>query len=214
MGAGHREGGNRPARGRGVVPALCAAVLCVGLAVGVLVEINSVGGNSASVPTQDLAAQLPTAQIPTVQASIAQVPTIQSGEPPVEDVVTLPVGQQYVWPSGIGLVVRPPTVTAPTTTGGVAVVRVQTLVLNGSTTPYDVDAVLGPSARFGGHDVAPYADSRFAAGTVEQVVPPGQRLAYETTFPAGTGALTLHYRADFRYEAVEFEASAITSHHS
>jgi len=40
-----------------------------------------------------------------------------------------------------------------------------------------VDAVLGPSARFGDHDVSPIADSRFAAGTVEQVVPAGQRLS-------------------------------------
>jgi hypothetical protein len=202
-----------------VVPALCAAVLCVGLAAGVLARIDSVSLAAASVPTQAVTAQVPTAQVPTAQVPTAQVPTAQvptarSGEPPVEDVVTLPVGQQYVWPSGIGLVVAPPTVTAPSAPGGVAVVRVRTTVLNGSATPYDVDAVLGPSARFGGHDVVPITDSRYAARTLEQVVLPGQRLAYQTTFAAGTGPLTLHYRADFRFEAVVFEDPAITFDHS
>jgi hypothetical protein len=196
-----------------VVPALCAAVLCVGLAAGVLARIDSVTLAAASVPTQAVTAQVPTAQVPTAQVPTAQVPTARSGEPPVEDVVTLPVGQQYVWPSGIGLVAAPPTVTAPSASG-VAVVRVWTTVLNGSATPYDVDAVLGPSARFGGHDVVPITDSRYAARTLEQVVLPGQRLAYETTFPAGTGPLTLHYRADFRFEAVVFEDPAITFDHS
>jgi len=132
----------------------------------------------------------------------------------VEDVVILPVGEQYVWPSGLGLVVAPSTITARRAPGGSAVVQVRTTVLNRSVAPYDVDAVLGPSARFGGHDVSPIADSRFAAGTVEQVVPAGQRLSYQTTFPAGTGLLTLYHRADFRSEAVEFDELGVTFPHS
>jgi hypothetical protein len=201
-------------------------VLCVGLAVGVLVRIDSVGLDAASVPTQAVTAAPPTAPVlvalapspPVPSAPVSALPVstahlraARAGEPPGEDVVTLPVGQQYVWPSGVGLVVAPPTVTAPVTPGDVALVRVRTTVLNGSAEPFGADGVLGPAARFDGHDVVPIADSRFAAGAAEQVVPPGQRLTYETTFSAGTGPLTLHYRADFRYEAVEFEDPAITS---
>ena len=37
-------------------------------------------------------------------------------------------------------------------------------------------------------------------------MPPGGRLAYETTFPAAAGRLTLQYRADFRFEAVVVDA--------
>ena len=186
------------------MPVLCAAVLCVALTAGAFRRIDSVGLTVASVPTRAVAAEVPT----------AQVPLAQPGELPVEDVVTLPVGEQYVWPSGIGLVAAPSTITAPSKPGGIAVVRVRTTVQNGSAAPYDVDAVLGPSARFDGQDVVPIADSRFAAGTAERVVSPGQQLAYETTFPAGTGSLTLHYRADFRFEAVEFEDPAVTFRHS
>jgi hypothetical protein len=186
------------------VPVLCAAVLYLAVAAGVLSRIESVSLTAGSVPTRALAAQVPS----------GQVTTAQPGEAPVEDVVTLPVGEQYVWPSGVGLVVAPSTITAGRAPGGSAVVHVRTTVLNGSAAPYDVDAVLGPSARFGDHDVSPIADSRFAAGTVEHVVPPGQQIAYETTFRAGTGLLTLYYRADFRYEAVEFDEPAVTFPHS
>jgi hypothetical protein len=193
---------------RMAVPAICVVVLSIGLAAGVS-RIDSLRLTAASVPTHAVIAQVPTAQVPT-----AQMTTAQPGESSVEDVVTLPVGEQYVWPSGIGLVAAPSTIRAPSGPGGVAVVRVRTTVHNGSATPYDVDAVLGPSARFGGRDVVTIADSRFAVGAAEQVVSPGQQLAYDTTFPAGTGPLTLHYRADFRFEAVEFEDPAVTFGHS
>jgi hypothetical protein len=191
------------------VPAVCAVVLFVGLAAAVT-RIDSLRHTAASAPTRAVVAQVPIAQVLPAQMT----PAAQPGEPPVEDVVTLPVGEQYVWPSGIGLVAAPSTIMARGVPGGVAVVRVRTTVHNGSTTPYDVDAVLGPSARFGGHDVGPIADSRFVAGEVEQVVPPGQQIAYETTFPAGVGSPTLHYRADFRFEAVEFEEPGATFHPS
>jgi hypothetical protein len=80
--------------------------------------------------------------------------------------------------------------------------RVRTTVLNESAAPHDLWAVLGPTAGYDGRSVARLADSRYAAPTAEHIVPPGRELAYETTFPAGTGRLTLQYRADFRFEAV------------
>src|SRR5690348_3420795 len=108
-----------PDRGRCrmAVPALCAAVLCVGLAVGVLVRMDPVS-LAASVPTQALTAPVPTAPVSTAPVFIAPVSMARPSGPPVEDVATLPVGQQYVWPSGVGLVVAPPTVTAPSRPGG------------------------------------------------------------------------------------------------
>ena len=111
----------------------------------------------------------------------------------------MPPDRPYVWPSGIG-----PLVTTPTSAGrgASAVVRVRTTVLNGSAAPYDVYAVQGPTARYDGRDVPRIADSRFAQPTGKHIVLPGQRTAFETTFPAGPGRLTLQYRADFRYEAV------------
>jgi hypothetical protein len=114
----------------------------------------------------------------------------------------VPVDRPYVWPSGIGLVVAEPT-PAP---GGASVVRVRTMVLNESATPYDVRAVLGPSALYDGRAADRIADSRYTAGTAEHIVAPGRRLAYETTFPVGHGRLTLLYRADFRFEAVVVDA--------
>jgi hypothetical protein len=214
MRAGH-GGGVGPVHGRSriAVPALCVAVLCVGLSTAGLSKTDSVSLTAATVPTPTVTAPVPATPFPTTLVPTAPVTVAQSGTPPAEDVVTLPVGRQYVWPSGIGLVAAPPTVTAPSAPGGVVVVRVRTTVFNVSAAPYDLDAVLGPSARFGGHDVVPIMDSRFVAGAVEQVVPPGKRLDFETTFPAGAGPLSLLYRADFRFEAVEFEAPSITVQH-
>lgn len=161
-----------------MVPALCAAVLCVG----------PDAGAPKVYPAVHLAAS---AQAPERQ---------QAADEPAEDLVPVPVGRPYVWPSGIGLVVAAPTASAGR--GGSAVVSVRTTVFNESGAPYDLRAVLGPTARYDGRDVPRLTDSRYATATAEHIVAPGRQLGYETTFPAGAGRLTLQYRTDFRFEAV------------
>jgi hypothetical protein len=172
-------------RGRLVLPALCAAALCVGPDSGDRHGPTVVRLTSSVVP----AAAVPARSSPAAGRA--------------EDLVPVPVDRPYVWPSGIGLVVAEPT----SARGGAApVVRVRTTVLNESPTPYDVRAMLGPSALYDGHAVDRITDSRYTAATAEHIVAPGRRLAYETTFPAGDGRLTLVYRADFRFEAVVVDA--------
>lgn len=166
-------------RGRLLVPALCAAVLSA--------------GPLAAAPHVPTSARL-TASV-SAQTHL-EPPTPESD--PAEDLVPVPVGQPYLWPSRIGLLVAAPT---RARSGAAAVVRVRTTVLNESAETYDLWAILGPTASYDGHYVARLADSRSAA-TVEHIVSPGRELAYETTFPVGTGRLTLQYRADFRFEAV------------
>jgi hypothetical protein len=174
-------------RGRLVVPALCAAVLCVGPQAGAP-HVPAAVRLIAAAPAQ----ALPESATPV--------------DEPAEDLVHVPVGRPYVWPSGIGLLVAAPMGAG---SGAAAVIRVRTTVLNESAAPYDLWAVLGPTAGYDGRDVARLADSRYAAATVEHIVPPGRRLAYETTFPAGTGRLRLQYRADFRFEAVVVDAPGL-----
>jgi len=166
--------------GRLLVLALCAAVLSASPLAG--------------------ASHMPTSARPTVFVSAQtqpEPPTPEDGS--AEDLVPVPVGQPYIWPSRIGVLVSAPTRSG---SGAAAVVRVRTTVLNESAETYDVWAILGPTASYDGHNVAQLADSRYAAATAEHIVPPGRELAYETTFPVATGRLTLQYRADFRFEAV------------
>ena len=173
------------------MPALCAVVMCSG----------------PGPAEQHVAVHLATSAGPSPPPEV-----VPGGRPsgvagpesePAEDLVPVAVGRPYVWPSRIGLVVAPPT---SGRVGPRTVVRVRTTVLNGSTTPYDVRAMLGPSARVDGRDVEELSDTRYGGTTADQVVPPGERLVYETTFPAAAGRLTLQYRADFRFEAVVVDA--------
>jgi hypothetical protein len=66
------------------------------------------------------------------------------------------------------------------------------------------------TAMTGGY-VARLADSRYAAPTAEHTGPTGRKLAYETTSPAGTGRLTLQYRADVRFGAVVVDDPGLLS---
>jgi hypothetical protein len=185
--------------GRLVVPALCAVIVCS-------------GPGSAAPRGTAVALRVATSAGPSTQAEIV-AGTRPSGvagpeSEPAEDLVPVAVGHPYVWPSGIGLVVDPPT---HGRIGALTVVRVRTTVLNESATPYDVQAVLGPSARVDGRDVQTMTDTRYGGATAEQVVPTGGRLVYETTFSAAAGRLTLEYRADFRFEAVVVDVPEIPS---
>ena len=166
-----------------MVPALCVAILSVGPETGTSHGPVAVGVDVGL----------------TTSASAQALPETSAADEPVEDLVHVSVGRPYVWPSGVGILVAAPTNAG---SGAAAVVRVRTTVLNESAAPYDLWAVLGPTAGYDGRSVARLADSRYAAPTAEHIVPPGRELAYETTFPAGTGRLTLQYRAGFRFEAV------------
>jgi len=177
--------------GRVVVSALsAAALLCVAL-----LFVGSVAGAPHVFTTVR-----PTAS--TATQALSEQPTPEDGRG--EDLVAVPPDRSYVWPSGIGLLVTKPRSAGR---GASTVVRVRTTVLNGSAVPYDVYAVQGPTARYDGRDVRRISDSRFAQPTGEHIVLPGQRTTFETTFPAGSGRLTLQYRADFRYEAVVVDVS-------
>ena len=128
-----------------------------------------------------------------------------SGEQHPEDLATVAFGQQYVFPSGVGVAVAAPMMQVPPGGGrGAAIVVVRTTVLNHAATPYDMDAVLGPSAGYDGREVERLTDSRYGASGVGGVVPPGHHSVYETTFPAGAGRLTLQYRVGLEFEAVQF----------
>lgn len=128
-----------------------------------------------------------------------------SGEQHPEDLAAVAFGQQYVFPSGVGVTVAAPTRQVPPGGGrGTPIVVVRTTVLNHAATPYDMDAVVGPSASYDGREVERLTDSRYGASGVGGVVPPGQHSVYETTFPAGSGRLTLQYRVGFEFEAVQF----------
>ena len=78
------------------------------------------------------------------------------------------------------------------------IVVVRTTVLNHAATPYDMDAVLGPSASYDGQEVERLTDSRYGVSGVGGVVPPGHHSVYETTFPAGSGHLTAAVPGGFR----------------
>ncbi len=128
-----------------------------------------------------------------------------SGEQYPEDLATVAFGQQYVFPSGVGVAVAAPVGQVPADGGrGTPIVVVRTTVLNHTATPYDMDAVLGPSASYDGREVERLTDSRYGVSGVGGVVPPGHHSVYETTFPAGSGRLTLQYRVGFESEAVQF----------
>jgi hypothetical protein len=187
-----------------MAPALCVVIL-IGVdqgtadareAAGVHLIASSTAGEFAPPPPP------PSAPAPTGSSSVDE---------PAEDVVTVPLGQQYVWPSGIGLAVPAPTIQAATARHPAAAVLVRTTVLNTSTAPYDVRAVLGPTARYDGRDVDRIADSRYTGTTLPPPLMPGQRSVYETTFPAGDGHLTLEYRVGFLFEAVVFDGPVTLS---
>ena len=128
-----------------------------------------------------------------------------SGEQRPEDLATVAFGQQYVFPSGVGVAVAAPAGQVPPGGGrGTPIVVVRTTVLNHAATPYDMDAVLGPSASYDGREVERITDSRYGVSGVGGVVPPGRQSVYETTFPAGSGRLTLQYRVGFQFDAVQF----------
>jgi hypothetical protein len=120
-----------------------------------------------------------------------------SGEQHPEDLATVAFGQQYVFPSGVGVAVAvaAPIMQVPPGGGrGAAIVVVRTTVLNHAATPYDLDAVLGPSAGYDGREVERLTDSRYGASGVGGVVPPGHHAVYETTFPAEAGRLRSRVR--------------------
>ena len=71
----------------------------------------------------------------TASAPAQALPDNAAADEPVEDLVHVPVGRPYVWPSGIGLLVAAPTSAG---SGAAAVVRVRTTVLNESAAPYDL----------------------------------------------------------------------------
>jgi hypothetical protein len=127
---------------------------------------------------------------------------VTSGEQHPEDLATVAFGQQYVFPSGVGVAVAAPMRQVPP--GGTPIVVVRTTVLNHAAAPYDVDAVVGPSASYDGREVERLTDSRYGASGIGGVVPPGHHSVYETTFPAGSGRLTLQYRVGLEFEAVQF----------
>jgi hypothetical protein len=127
-----------------------------------------------------------------------------SGEQRPEDLATVAFGQQYVFPSGVGVAVAAPVGQVSPGGGSMPIVVVRTTVLNHAATPYDMDAVLGPSASYDGREVERLTDSRYGVSGVGGVVPPGHHSVYETTFPAGSGRLTLQYRVGFESEAVQF----------
>jgi hypothetical protein len=123
-----------------MAPALCVVIL-IGVdqgtadareAAGVHLIASSTAGEFAPPPPP------PSAPAPTGSSSVDE---------PAEDVVTVPLGQQYVWPSGIGLAVPAPTIQAATARHPAAAVLIRTTVLNTSTAPYDVRAVLDGALR-------------------------------------------------------------------
>ena len=121
-----------------MAPALCVVIL-IGVdrgtgdareAAGVHLIASSTAGEFAPPPPPPPPwAPPPSAPAPTGSSSVDE---------PAEDVVTVPLGQQYVWPSGIGLAVPAPTIQAATARHPAAAVLVRTTVLNTSTAPYDV----------------------------------------------------------------------------
>jgi hypothetical protein len=128
-----------------------------------------------------------------------------SGEQRPEDLVAVAFGQQYFFPSGVGVAVAAPTrQVSPDGGRGTPIVVVRTTVLNHAATPFDMDAVLGPSASYDGREVERLTDSRYGPSDAGGVVAPGRHSVYETTFPAGSGGLTLQYRVGFEFEAVQF----------
>ena len=86
--------------------------------------------------------------------------------------------------------------------GAAAVVRVRTTVLNESAAPYDVWAVLGPTAGMTGATSRGSPTRASPSRLPEHIVQPGRAWLTRRRFPAGPGRLTLQYRADFRFEAV------------
>ena len=112
-----------------------------------------------------------------------------SGEQHPEDLATVAFGQQYVFPSGVGVAVAAPTMQVPPGGGrGAAIVVVRTTVLNHAATPYDMDAVLGPSASYDGREVERLTDSRYGASGVGAWCRPGTTRSTRRRSPPGLGA--------------------------
>ena len=150
-------------RGALVVPALCVAIPSVGPETG-----TSHGPVAVGVAVGQ-----------TTSASAQAVPETSAADEPVEDLVHVSVADRTSGPPASASWSRHPR----TRQRPAAVVRVRTTVLNESAAPYEVCAVLGPTAGYDGRDVPRIADSRFAAPTAEHIVPPGRRTGLRDDVP-------------------------------
>lgn len=170
-------------------PTTCAALLHVAVAAVVL---------SGCTPSSPIVVS------ETSSRHSAAAPT--PGETIHEDVVTVPIGQPYRWPSGVvvGVSVAVATSRVPPDGDGRLRTVVVTTVTNGTSADFDVGSLMGPFVRHGVAEVAALSSVRHGIESGGSILQPGARVAFTSFFDPVRGNLAIEYRSGFQYPAVVF----------